>query len=442
MSTPIFLGNPNAKSLPEVLAGSAPGLLAPLMPDPAGEAKGELLRAQSAAATSEKTKTDLEAAKLLFQNSQLSKIPGLFPTVKNADGTIGINQEAVANAVGTYIASGGSPESITQIFKNANASAEAARDHRFDIEKEDSKPLVISPGSTALLRPGSPLIPKTSTPAGGGLADTVAPGGAVASPTAVTSPDDAFPARDLNALPGDALPSDPSGVERGLLPGDQPASVLAATVAGEPVVKGNTVTVPPRAGKGAGPGGRFIPANINTAMTENMNSVKKVDRALAQLEAHPDSVGFTKGMVNAIPGVGGNLLNASDKEGVMTRALVGDIGSLVIHDRSGAAVTASEFPRLKPFIPVVGDDAATIKTKLANFRNEYMNILNDMGQVYSADQGYNPNPALDKFLQGQAAPAAPVDGGGAASVSNQAEYDALPSGSTYVAPDGQTRTKR
>ena len=33
----------------------------------------------------------------------------------------------------------------------------------------------------------------------------------------------------------------------------------------------------------------------------------------------------------------------------------------VIHSRSGAAVTAAEFPRLAPFIPSEKDDADTVK---------------------------------------------------------------------------------
>ena len=138
---------------------------------------------------------------------------------------------------------------------------------------------------------------------------------------------------------------------------------------------------------------RPIPANINTAISENMNAVRKIDSALGAIKEYPDATG-----AKAI--AGDFALSRLDPTGVNARALIADIGSMKIHDRSGAAVTAAETPRLKPFIPSAFDRADTIKTKLANFRNEYMNILNDMSQVYSGDQGYRDHPALSSFLAG------------------------------------------
>lgn len=143
---------------------------------------------------------------------------------------------------------------------------------------------------------------------------------------------------------------------------------------------------------------RMIPPNINTAIMENMNVVRKVDEALAEFEANPNATGFLKGIANATqPGT--NVLDTYDPEGVKARALIADIGSMKIHDRSGAAVTAAEFPRLKPFIPSVYDSPAVVKQKLQNFRNEYMNLLNEMDAVYSEGGGYRPNPALGSFLR-------------------------------------------
>ena len=60
--------------------------------------------------------------------------------------------------------------------------------------------------------------------------------------------------------------------------------------------------------------------------------------------------------------------------------------------------------------------------------------------------GYNPAQieAFTGRAAGQAAPAAPAPSttAGPARISSDAEYNALPSGATYIAPDGSTRTKR
>jgi len=148
---------------------------------------------------------------------------------------------------------------------------------------------------------------------------------------------------------------------------------------------------------------RYIPANINTAMTENMNSVKKINQALAGIGF--DASGQSNG--SGQPGAVGpmNMITPEfarqwlDPNGTTARALIADIGSLKIHDRSGAAVTAAETPRLIPFIPQVTDRPEIVAQKLINFRNEYMNVLNDMDQVYSEEGGYRPNTALKQFLQ-------------------------------------------
>jgi len=139
-----------------------------------------------------------------------------------------------------------------------------------------------------------------------------------------------------------------------------------------------------------------IPANINTGISENLQAVRKIDNALNALDPKKGGDPNATGLKNLIPDV---LLNRLDPTGTSARGLIADIGSLKIHDRSGAAVTAAETPRLKPFIPSATDDLATVKTKLANFRNEYIQMLNDFSATYGADQGYKPNPALDQFLR-------------------------------------------
>jgi hypothetical protein len=81
-----------------------------------------------------------------------------------------------------------------------------------------------------------------------------------------------------------------------------------------------------------------------------------------------------------------------DPKGVDARAEVADIGSLKIHDRSGAAVTISESPRLMPFIPQATDDAVTVQKKLARLRTELHNESQALQTTYSREQGFKPSP--------------------------------------------------
>lgn len=92
---------------------------------------------------------------------------------------------------------------------------------------------------------------------------------------------------------------------------------------------------------------------ITTAIAANRAFLTDIDRAIAALEAHPNAVGVTRGRISALD-------QHRDPKGVAARALVANIGSKKIHDRSGAAVSAAEFPRLAPFVPSVSDNNAAV----------------------------------------------------------------------------------
>jgi hypothetical protein len=121
---------------------------------------------------------------------------------------------------------------------------------------------------------------------------------------------------------------------------------------------------------------------------ENSQNLRMAERAKGLIEGQtvegvkgdPNATG----MKNYLPDV---LLQRTDPAGVETRAAVANLGSMIIHDRSGAAVTASEYPRLKPFIPTATDHPDTVKKKLGQFLNEYRKINEEMTQFYS-EAGY------------------------------------------------------
>jgi len=143
---------------------------------------------------------------------------------------------------------------------------------------------------------------------------------------------------------------------------------------------------------------RPIPANINTAISTNDMSIKRIQEALDLLKKNPDAIGLK----NLLPG---QALDRADPKGVAVRSAIGDIGSLVIHERSGAAVSGSEMQRLG-FIPTPTDRADNAKTKLeAMLKYAKMN-QQALIETYAEDQGYKPNPTLSRK---GAAPAGDVD---------------------------------
>jgi hypothetical protein len=70
--------------------------------------------------------------------------------------------------------------------------------------------------------------------------------------------------------------------------------------------------------------------------------------------------------------------------------MIADIGSMKIHDRSGAAVSAAEFPRLKPFVPSANDEPAAAVEKLKLFKREYELMQQGITTFYS--EGYKQPP--------------------------------------------------
>lgn len=176
-----------------------------------------------------------------------------------------------------------------------------------------------------------------------------------------------------------------------------------ATAAGglEPIPGG-----PAAVKAGAASAGKPLPISAAKGILENQTNLRRAQTALALVNGEtvdgatgdPAATGWKGLLPNQV-------LNRVDSTGVNTRAAIADLGSLVIHDRSGAAVTAAEFPRLAPFIPGATDDAATVKKKLELFTKNYQAIVDDASEFYRSS-GYNvPTEVLRDGKGGQAAPA-------------------------------------
>lgn len=134
---------------------------------------------------------------------------------------------------------------------------------------------------------------------------------------------------------------------------------------------------------------KALPSSAAKGYLENQTALRNIDAALQMLDGK--TVGGLKGDPNATGKKGyvpDAVLARLDPDGVATRAMIADIGSLKIHDRSGAAVTASETPRLKPFVPAATDDPETVMKKLKLFKQNYQAIAQEAEQFYR-ESGYN-----------------------------------------------------
>jgi hypothetical protein len=141
--------------------------------------------------------------------------------------------------------------------------------------------------------------------------------------------------------------------------------------------------------------GKPLPAAAAKGYLDNLQNLDRAQRALDLIDGKNVGSAMADPAATGLKGYLPNqLLNRIDPEGVDTRAAIADLGSLVIHDRSGAAVTAAEFPRLAPFIPTEKDEPGTVKKKLKQFVQNYKALVDDSAEFYKSS-GYNV-PALTR----------------------------------------------
>jgi hypothetical protein len=125
---------------------------------------------------------------------------------------------------------------------------------------------------------------------------------------------------------------------------------------------------PPSIVPGVAPPLPQLPASTKEKIAENTAALSKIRTTLDQVKKKPGALGAQNYLPDAIN-------QRLDPGGVEVRAGIADIGSQKIHDRSGAAVTISEAPRLMPFIPQVTDTPKTVQTKLERLEKEYAAMI-------------------------------------------------------------------
>jgi hypothetical protein len=127
---------------------------------------------------------------------------------------------------------------------------------------------------------------------------------------------------------------------------------------------------------------RQPPAAALTGYTSNLTSLNQIDQAVKLTQSHPDAVGMGTGLL------GQAYTNRNDPEGVTTRAAIQNIGAMIVHDISGAAVTVNEEPRLRPFVPQLSDSAEVVAKKLAQLRQKVAENIQQYEAVYNEENGF------------------------------------------------------
>ena len=81
-----------------------------------------------------------------------------------------------------------------------------------------------------------------------------------------------------------------------------------------------------------------------------------------------------------------------NKQGKELRAKVANIGSLLLLERSGAAVTESEFQRARPFVPQTGNLQESLVSKLKRIESVMADAVKNIRGHYSRENNYLPFP--------------------------------------------------
>jgi hypothetical protein len=135
----------------------------------------------------------------------------------------------------------------------------------------------------------------------------------------------------------------------------------------------------------AGPPLKPVPNAVAAGYLGNQKQLQTIDQTIADIQANPGALGakalIPDMILNRLPGKSG-------QGGVMARAGVGDVGSLIIHDRTGATMAVAEARRLQPFIPSPTDDSKTALTKLKRLRDLLAEETDALQDFYTPEQGY------------------------------------------------------
>jgi hypothetical protein len=154
---------------------------------------------------------------------------------------------------------------------------------------------------------------------------------------------------------------------------------------------------------GAKPTGGKSTASLTKAIAANQQQLSYIDQAIAAVKKHPQAFGLGRGL----PLVGSTIDQRIDPEGVKARSLISNIGSMQIHDRTGAAMSVHEEKRLAGFVPQTSDtpdkiieNLQQLKAGLAETNDALQHSgtpTGDSGDAEAAWAAKNPPKAGESF---------------------------------------------
>jgi hypothetical protein len=206
----------------------------------------------------------------------------------------------------------------------------------------------------------------------------------------------------------------------------------------QPYGKGIADVTPP----GGEPNNPYSTGRMNESQSKDalyssrMHNAEKILRDPAVTSAGASPVQRTMG---AIPGVGNYMVSSDFQKFDQAKR---DFVNATLRRESGAVISEAEFNNAdKQYFPQPGDGPEKLAQKQANRVEAIKGIAAGAGPSYKPPYTIGPNGEIvESKPKGTAPQAAPT--GQPAKISTKSQYDALPSGATYVAPDGTVRTKK
>jgi hypothetical protein len=137
-------------------------------------------------------------------------------------------------------------------------------------------------------------------------------------------------------------------------------------------IKGRTPTAP-------GAAGSAPTTAMRNKAAEAAQTISTIDEAVGLLNKHPAAVGPLRGRSDVID-------QWVDEDGVAARAALASVSSQLLHALSGAAVSPSEYARLRQYVPVSSDRYKAAVVKLDRLKAE-------MQRLHASYQGAAPASA-------------------------------------------------
>ncbi len=143
------------------------------------------------------------------------------------------------------------------------------------------------------------------------------------------------------------------------------------------------------------PQGRPIPQGLAGDLKGNAQVINMIDQVVPMLNttAGKRATGARNAVVGMVlpDAIADNAKNVFDPKGTEVRAIVSNLNSFVVKERSGAAVTVQEFARQRGFLPTDADNTEVIKTKLGKLRKA---LIDENAYIadFAESQGYRRPP--------------------------------------------------